>query len=67
MVIGLILGPVMENGFHQSMLIGDDDYRIFLSSPIAVVLLCLAVFSVLQATPLFRWMLSPFRRGNPAA
>jgi putative tricarboxylic transport membrane protein len=67
MVIGLILGPVMENGFHQSMLIGNGDYRIFLSSPIAVVLLCIAVFSVLQATPLFRWMLTPLRRRLRAA
>lgn len=62
MVIGLILGPVMENGFHQSMLIGNDDYRIFLESPIAVVLLSIALLSVLQATPFFRWLRAPFKR-----
>ncbi|EXF44703.1 protein TctA [Pseudomonas sp. BAY1663] len=62
MVIGLILGPVMENGFHQSMLIGNGDYGIFLSSPIAVVLLCMAAFSILQATPLFRWLIASLRR-----
>lgn len=66
MVIGLILGPVMENGFHQSMLIGNNDYRIFLSSPIAVVLLCLALFSVLQATPVFRWLFALVRRKSAA-
>lgn len=62
MVIGLILGPVMENAFHQSMLIGNDDYRIFLTSPIAVVLLSIALLSILQATPVFRWLLAPLRR-----
>jgi putative tricarboxylic transport membrane protein len=67
MVIGLILGPVMENAFHQSILIGNGDYRIFLSSPIAVVLLCIAALSVLQATPVFRWLLAPFRRGTRLA
>lgn len=62
MVIGLILGPVMENGFHQSMLIGNGDYRIFLESPIAVVLLSIALLSILQATPFFRWLRAPFKR-----
>ncbi|GHA96601.1 tripartite tricarboxylate transporter permease [Modicisalibacter luteus] len=62
MVIGLILGPVMENGFHQSMLIGNGSYGVFLESPIAVVLLGIALISVLQATPLFRWLRAPFKR-----
>lgn len=56
MVIGLILGPVMETSFQQSMLIGQGDMRIFLTSPIAVVLLCIAVFSILQTTPAGRWI-----------
>jgi putative tricarboxylic transport membrane protein len=53
MVIGLILGPVMENSFHQSMLIGNHSFAVFLDSPIAIVLLCIATLSVFQATPLF--------------
>ncbi|GGK00972.1 tripartite tricarboxylate transporter permease [Pseudomonas matsuisoli] len=67
MVIGLILGPVMENSFQQSMLIGGGEYSIFLSSPIAVVLLGIAVLSILQATPFFRWVLAPFRRRSQMA
>ena len=56
MVIGLILGPVMETSYQQSMLIGQGNLSIFLTSPIAVVLLCIAAFSILQPTPLFRWL-----------
>lgn len=62
MVIGLILGPVMETSFQQSMLIGNDSYTVFLESPIAVVLLCIAALSVLQATPIFRWVQVSCRR-----
>lgn len=61
MVIGLILGPVMETSFQQSMLIGQGRMSIFLDSPIAVVLLCIASLSILQATPLFRWLRTAVR------
>ncbi|WP_261396064.1 tripartite tricarboxylate transporter permease [Halomonas sp. DP8Y7-1] len=56
MVIGMILGPVMETSFQQSMLIGQNSPVIFLNSPIAMVLLGIAVLSILQATPFFRWL-----------
>jgi len=62
MVIGLILGPVMETSFQQSMLIGNDSFGVFLQSPIASVLLVLALLSILQATPVFRWLRQPFKR-----
>ena len=62
MVIGLILGPVMETSFQQSMLIGNDSFGVFLESPIATVLLILALLSILQATPFFRWLRAPFKR-----
>ncbi|MDH4574389.1 tripartite tricarboxylate transporter permease [Salinicola acroporae] len=62
MVIGLILGPVMETSFQQSMLIGNDSFGVFLESPIATVLLILALLSILQATPFFRWLRVPFKR-----
>ena len=63
MVIGLILGPVMETSFQQSMLIGQNSPMIFVESPIAMVLLGIAVLSILQATPVFRWLRSSLRRG----
>lgn len=53
MVVGLILGPVMETSYQQSMLIGGNNPMVFVNSPIALTLLLLALFSVLQATPLF--------------
>ncbi|GHB17670.1 tripartite tricarboxylate transporter permease [Salinicola rhizosphaerae] len=62
MVIGLILGPVMEVSFQQSMLIGNDSFGVFLDSPIATVLLILALLSILQATPAFRWVRRPLKR-----
>jgi putative tricarboxylic transport membrane protein len=61
MVIGLILGPVMETSYQQSMLIGQGNLSIFLTSPIAVVLLSIAAFSVLQATPFFGWLRGALR------
>lgn len=67
LVIGLILGQVLDMSLQQSMLIGQGDWMIFLRSPIAAVLLALALLSVLQATPFFRWI-SPRRaaRGGSA-
>lgn len=53
MVIGLILGPVLDTSLHQSLLIGQGSWGIFLQSPIATVLLLLAAVSILQVTPLF--------------
>lgn len=52
LVIGLILGPVLDTSLEQSLLIGRGDYMIFLQSPISAVLLGIAFLSVLQATPL---------------
>jgi putative tricarboxylic transport membrane protein len=62
MVIGLILGPIMETSFQQSMLIGNHSFAVFLDSPIAIVLLCIAVLSVFQATPLFSWIKTLLRQ-----
>ncbi|MGE0409837.1 MAG: tripartite tricarboxylate transporter permease, partial [Amphiplicatus sp.] len=54
LVIGLILGPILEMTLNQSLLIGNGDWRIFFETPISAVLLFLALLSVLQTTPLFR-------------
>lgn len=53
LVIGLILGPILDASLQQSMLIGQGSWMIFLESPISAVLLAVALFSVLQATPIF--------------
>jgi putative tricarboxylic transport membrane protein len=56
MVIGLILGDLLNVSLHQSLLISHGSWAIFVTSPISAVLLALALFSVLQSTPLFGWM-----------
>ena len=52
LVIGLILGPVLDTSLQQSLLIGQGSWWIFLQSLISAVLLAVALLSVLQATPL---------------
>ncbi|WP_253331355.1 tripartite tricarboxylate transporter permease [Limimaricola litoreus] len=53
LVIGLILGPILDASLEQSLLIGQGDSMIFLHSPISAVLLGIALLSILQATPVF--------------
>ncbi|WP_299360462.1 tripartite tricarboxylate transporter permease [uncultured Paracoccus sp.] len=53
LVIGLILGPVLDTSLQQSLLIGQGNWLFFMQSPIAVVLLAIALLSILQSTPLF--------------
>jgi putative tricarboxylic transport membrane protein len=53
MVVGLILGAMLDTSMHQSLKIGGGDWMIFLSSPVSVVLLIIALITVLQSTPLF--------------
>lgn len=47
-VLALVLGEMMETNFRRAMLASGGDYMIFLSSPITVVLLCAAVFSLVM-------------------
>lgn len=51
MVLGLILGPLLDGSLHQALLIGDDDYMVFLQSPVSAGLLAVAVLSIIQSSP----------------
>jgi len=62
MVVGLILGGILDSSLQRSLKIGDGSWMVFLSSPAAVILLALAIFSVFQATPLFRKFLTLFKK-----
>ncbi|KZC98808.1 tripartite tricarboxylate transporter permease [Oceanibaculum pacificum] len=63
MVIGLILGHLLDMSLNQSLLIGQGSWGVFLDSPIAATLLAIAAFTILQSTPLFGWIRrSLFRR-----
>jgi putative tricarboxylic transport membrane protein len=44
---------MLDTSMHQSLKIGGGDWMIFLSSPVSVVLLIIALITVLQSTPLF--------------
>ncbi|MBE0584886.1 MAG: tripartite tricarboxylate transporter permease, partial [Desulfofustis sp.] len=56
LVVGLILGNLLNVSLHQSLMIGHGSWLIFLKSPISAVLLALALFSIIQSTPVFGWM-----------
>jgi len=62
MVIGLVLGMLLDNTLNQSMLLGFGEWTVFTQSPIAITLLTIAAFSVLQATPVGGWIARLFRR-----
>jgi len=50
-ILGVILGPLMEAQFRRTLLVSDNDFGAFLERPFAVVLLVLAVLAlVLPAT-----------------
>ena len=61
MVLGLILGPLLDGSLHQALLIGDDSYLVFIESPISAGLLAVAVFSIIQSSPVGRWLVKPIR------
>ncbi len=54
LVIGLVLGPLLDTSLAQSLLIGFGSWGVFMKSPVAAGLLLLAALSMLQATPFFR-------------
>ncbi len=64
LVIGLILGPILDTTLQQSLLIGGGSYGIFLQNPISAVLLIFALLSMLQATPFFGSLSKLIRRPN---
>lgn len=45
-VLGLILGPVVENYFRRAIIANSGDYSIFITRPISATLLLLALLSV---------------------
>ncbi len=51
MVVGLILGRMLDVSLHQSLLISGGSWMIFLTNPICAMLLLLALISLIQATP----------------
>ncbi len=48
-VIGIILGPILENNLRRALLISREGYWIFLDRPVAAVLVCLNVMLIVGA------------------
>jgi putative tricarboxylic transport membrane protein len=53
MVLGLVLGPLAEQGFLRALMISDGEFGIFFRSPAAKVLWCLLLVAA-AAPPLMR-------------
>lgn len=54
-LLGLILGPIMENSFRQSLLLSHGNFGIFFSRPISAILIFIGMASLLsQLIPIFR-------------
>lgn len=54
LVIGFVLAPKLEQSLRQALILSDGSYAIFLSRPIALFFLCLAVLSVWQIVRMAR-------------
>lgn len=64
LVVGMILGMMLDNTFNQSMIISDGSWLIFLKNPVSAALLTTALLSVLQATPFFRIIRGLFKKSS---
>lgn len=53
LVVGLILGKMLDTSLHQSLLMSGGSWSIFMQNPISAVLLLISAFSILQATSIF--------------
>jgi len=53
MVIALVLGDLAERSFHQTMQIADNDWSIFVTRPLSLILLLLIVVAL--AVPMLRY------------
>ena len=48
-VIGIILGPILENNLRRALLISREGYWIFLDRPVSAVLVCMNVLLIIGA------------------
>jgi putative tricarboxylic transport membrane protein len=60
MLLGLVLGPLIENNYRRTMAISENSLSIFLQKPISFVFLLLAAISFL--TPLIRQAIQYYRK-----
>lgn len=64
MVVGLILGNMLDTSLFQSLAISHGSWAIFITNPISAVLLLISLLSILQATPLFGYIRKKYLRNK---
>ena len=52
-IMGVILGPLIETHFRRALIISNGNYATFFTHPVSAVFLCAAIVSILY--PLIRW------------
>jgi putative tricarboxylic transport membrane protein len=52
-IMGVILGPLIETHFRRALIISNGNYWTFFTHPVSAVFLCAAILSILY--PLIRW------------
>jgi putative tricarboxylic transport membrane protein len=52
-IMGIVLGPMLETHFRRALIISQGSYATFFSHPISAIFLCAAIVSVLY--PLIKW------------
>ena len=57
LILGMILGPLMEDNFHRALIISQNDLSIFVASPISVTIWAVTFLAfVWVATPVSEWI-----------
>ena len=60
-VLGVVLAPIIEVSFRQSLAMSDGSYSIFIQRPVSVIFLVCAVVMILLAIKPLIWKKSGFR------
>jgi putative tricarboxylic transport membrane protein len=66
LVLGLVLGPVFENSFRQSIILSQGDFTVFITRPLSAVFVIAAL--ALPAAPVAQklWRVARPRKSSPA-
>ena len=66
MILGIILGDILDKNFRRALVISDGSFGMFFSRPISIVLFVLILFTIVSRTKWFkaamRWLFSPLTR-----
>jgi len=66
LVLGLVLGPIFENSFRQSIILSQGDFTVFITRPLSAVFVIAAL--ALPAAPMVQklWRVARPRKSSPA-